>query len=117
MLPPPLPQECLDSDEDEHEFLLASFAMLLQILMSIPPPPIFQDISFPQSLLPQSRNSHEFFGRDVVSMFSIHEYLFWLVSGETPETFNELVDNVYAIVLSRQEEMEMQLLGQADLVN
>lgn len=93
-LPAPLPQESLDFDEDD-DILLCCFA-ILQFLMSIPLPTILQDLnpSFPQSLLPQSRNSHAFLGRDVFRDFSRHEYLFWLLCGETPDTFNDLVNRV-----------------------
>lgn len=103
-LPAPLPQESLDVDQND-DILLCCFA-LLQLLISIPFLTIFQhlNISFPQSLLPQSRNSHPFLGVDAFGAFSRHEYLFWRVCGETPETFNDLVNRVRQdIVASRRD--------------
>ena len=104
-LPAPLPQEVLDLELYDNEIILCCFA-ILQFLVSIPPPTILQyiNLTFPQSLLPLSRNSHDFLGRDVFGTFSRHEYIFWLLSGETPETFNELVDSVrHDIVISRRD--------------
>ena len=103
-LPPPLPLESLDIGQD-NDLLLCCFA-ILQFLVSIPPPTIFQflNLSFPQSLFPLSRNSHAFHGRDVFGTFSRHEYLFWLLCGETPATFTGLVNNVrHDIVRSRRD--------------
>ena len=88
-----------------NDSLLVCF-VILQFLLSIPPPTIFQyvQIPFPLSLLPLSRNSNRFLGRDVFIDFSRHEYLFWLLCGETPETFSHLFNSVRRdIVMSRRD--------------
>jgi hypothetical protein len=109
-VPAPLPQEVLDFGYD-NEILLCCFANL-QFLVSILPPTIFQflNLTFPQSLLPLSRNSHDFLGRDVFGTFSRHEYIFWLLTGETPETFNELVDNVCHDILTSRRNGEPRVI-------
>lgn len=93
-LPAPLPQESLDNDEIS-DIILCCF-VILQLLISIPSSTIFQHLTapFPQSLLPQNRNSHPFVGFNAFGAFSRHEYLFWRLCGETPVTFNELADRV-----------------------
>lgn len=71
---------------------LPFLAQLLALVTSVLPP-TYTQLSLRDRLLPDF-HGHNFQGRDVFSMIREQKYLFWLNTGETPETFLQVVAEV-----------------------
>ena len=69
-------------------FLAQLLALVTSVLL-----PTYTQLSLRDRLLPDF-HGHNFQGRDVFSMIREQKYLFWLNTGETPETFLEVVAEV-----------------------